>query len=455
MVLYNEIIKNQSLRFLDEHQPEKGFDLDTLNLIDLPTGNKRLAFLYLDNSIVSIRLFLSFLKSPHALVLLSPALSESMKKELELHYDPYYVYDFSRDAITGFESYKTDGLWENTGSPTNIIHPKIKILLSTSGTTGSPKFVKLSEENLLSNANAIASYLPITSDDITPLNLPIYYSYGLSVFTSNAIKGGAIVCTNADVMNKLFWEQMEHFGFTSIAGVPFVYEMLNRIGFTKKNYPSLKYFTQAGGKLQEPLVLKFAEYAKEHSVSFYVMYGQTEATARMSYLPPDMTLKKPASIGIAIPGGQFEIEATTHELKYKGANVFGGYVSEPKDLETYDQEEWLHTGDQARMDEDGFVYITGRMKRFVKLFGNRINLDEIESMLATQFETPVRSIGIEDKTMVLISTEELMLKQAAEYVSKELKLHPTVIKTLVCTEIPLTANGKPDYKFLQKRYEEL
>jgi acyl-CoA synthetase (AMP-forming)/AMP-acid ligase II len=455
MILYNEIAKNTSLRFLDEHQPNESFALTDLNLFDLPTENKRLAFLYIDNSITAITVLLSFLKSTHALVLLSPALSDTLKIELEEHYKPTYIYDTTRTNIDGYKSNIATGLWQNVGEVDYAIHPEIKVLLSTSGTTGSPKFVKLSEANLWSNAISIASYLPINDADVAPLNLPVYYSYGLSVFTSNAIKGGAIVCTNTDVLSKIFWDQMQHFGFTSIAGVPFVYEMLNRIGFTKKQYPSLKYFTQAGGRLQEPLVIKFAAYAKENDLSFYVMYGQTEATARMSYLPPTETFLKATSIGIAIPGGKFEIEAETNELKYQGENVFGGYVTSLQDLESYEQEPWLHTGDQAKMDADGFVYITGRMKRFVKLFGNRINLDEVESILAKQLNTMVYTIGVEDKSMLLIGTDESILKHGAAYVVKELKLHPTVVKTFVCDTVPLTANGKPDYKNLQKMYEGL
>jgi long-chain acyl-CoA synthetase len=455
MTLYNKIIENKSLRFLDAHQPDRVFTINTLNLIDLPTDNKQLAFLYIENSIASVTMFLSFLKSPHVLVLLSPALSENLKNELEAQYSPHYIYDTLRDRISGFKESTTNGLWLNGKEIICNIHSGIKVLLSTSGTTGSPKFVKLSEENLLSNASSIATYLPINESDVAPLNLPIYYSYGLSVFTSNAISGGTIVCTNADVLSKLFWEQMESIGFTSLAGVPFIYEMLDRIGFTKKKYPSLKYFTQAGGKLQESLVLKFANYAKENDLSFFVMYGQTEATARMSYLPPAETILKPTSIGIAIPGGTFEIESDTNELKYTGKNVFGGYVTSLQDLQTYEQEPWLYTGDLARMDNDGHFYIMGRMKRFVKLFGNRINLDEVESILAKQFETPVRSIGIGDKAILLIAEENDILKQSAAYIVKELKLHPTVVKTFVCEIIPLTANGKPDYKNLQKMYEKL
>jgi len=455
MILYNEIAKNTSLRFWDENQPDTSFALTDLDLIELPGDGKRLAFLYIDNSLTAITVLLSFLKSPHALVLLSPGLSETLKSELEVHYKPAYIYDVSRSYVDGYKDCITTGLRQIINEMSYPIHPETKILLSTSGTTGSPKFVKLSEKNLLNNARSIAAYLPISSADVAPLNLPVYYSYGLSVFTSNAIKGGAIVCTNTDVLNKTFWSQMQHFGFTSIAGVPFVYEMLDRIGFTKKQYPSLKYFTQAGGKLTEPLVVKFAEYAKEHNVLFYVMYGQTEATARMSYLPPGETLKRPTSIGVAIPGGKFEIENGSNELKYQGANICGGYVTSLQDLESYYQEQWLYTGDQAKMDADGFVYITGRMKRFVKLFGNRINLDEIESLLAKQLNTIIRSIGVEDKNLLLIGADEPILKQGAAYVVKELKLHPTVVKTFVCETIPLTANGKPDYRNLQKMYEGL
>ena len=299
----------------------------------------------------------------------------------------------------------------------------------------------------------MCEYLPINASYVTPLNLPVFYSYGLSVLTSNSLRGGKIVCTNDDVLKKGFWESFQKYGYTSFAGVPFVYEMLDRIGFTKKEYPSLKYFTQAGGKLQDPLVKKYGEYAIQHQIKFYVMYGQTEATARMSYLLPNDTLNKIGSIGKPIPNGTFIIDEETNELCYKGSNIFGGYVQIANDLSSYNQEEILRTGDIAKVDDDGFYFITGRLKRFTKLFGNRINLDEVESLVAKQFNGHIKCIGFNDSQLIIFTNEkEIELDIIAKFISSELKLHISVIKHKFVDEIPLTANGKINYTELLNIY---
>jgi long-chain acyl-CoA synthetase len=454
MSLLTEIRSNQSLFFIDDEQEGKKVPIRDMELIVPPGEVKQLAFLYIDNSLESVRILFSFLNSVHALALLSPSLPADFKTSLEQQYQPAFIYDksnLSREQYTA-SSLHPD-LLSHRQPVDCIIATQVKVLLSTSGTTGSPKFVKLSEENLLHNARSIASYLPISKEDITPLNLPVYYSYGLSVLTSNALCGGTIVCTNTDVLNRSFWQKMEDYGYTSIAGVPFVYEMLDRIGFTKKHYPSLRYMTQAGGKLQESLVQKYASYAREHQIRFYVMYGQTEATARMSYLPPEQVGTKTGSVGIPIPGGTFDIDADSSELKYKGPNIYGGYASSPEDLATFESPEWLATGDLARRDEDGYYYITGRLKRFIKLFGSRVNLDELEALIFQQLGTIVRCVAIEDKSLLLVTDQpDVDLEEAARYLSTTMKIHPSVIRKACVPAIPLSANGKPDYTAIISQY---
>lgn len=453
MSLFDQISKNQLLRLVDENNPSQEFGLNDLNLCSFDSNSKELIFLYLDNSIECVTDFFSALKSNHAMVMLGLELAEHFKITLEKTYSPTFIFDKKRSGIEGYA--KRERFFERETRVKSTIHPAIKILLSTSGTTGSPKFVKLSDENLLSNATAITSYLPIQSTDVTPLNLPIFYSYGLSVLTSNALKGGKIVCGNTDVLNRSFWGNMEKFGYTSIAGVPFVYEMLDRIGFTKKKYPSLKYFTQAGGKLQDKLVKKFADYAAQEGALFFVMYGQTEATARMSYLPPEKLQEKTGSIGIAIPNGKLFVDPENSELCYEGANVFGGYVTQPDDLKTFDQQQVLHTGDLARQDADGYFYITGRLKRFVKLFGNRINLDELESLVNREFDVMCKCVGDNDKKLLLVS-DHLKGKEneIRNYLAEELKIHPSVVVIREVGEIPLTVNGKVNYSDILLRYAD-
>lgn len=447
---------NRSLKFINVAQGTE-LTLSEMPLVALPNIKKSLAFLYLDNSLESIAIFWSFMRSHHCVALLAPNLSLSYKTELELLYQPTFIFDPFRETIERFKKIDSinGSLFFCNTEAVYVINERNKLLISTSGSTGSPKFVKISEENLIANALSIASYLPIDKDDVTPLNLPIYYSYGLSVLTSNALKGGKIVCGNEDVLKKSFWELFTKYQYTSIAGVPFVYEMLDRIGFRSKIYPSLKYLTQAGGKLHENLISKYASYASERNILFYVMYGQTEATARMSYLPPDKLKDKIGSIGIPIPGGHFEIDTVTSELCYSGPNVFGGYANSRDDLADYFTSELLRTGDIAKCDDDGFYYITGRLKRFVKLFGSRINLDEVESMIAKHYSLIAKCIGINDKELIVFLTTNFEhADNIKKLLSHELQVHISVIKIRKLNEIPMTVNGKVDYTMLTSLYDD-
>lgn len=447
--LYELILSNSNLRYID---PQTGIsrtpkDFHESLAIDKTSG---LVFLYLDNHLKSVEVLLNFLRSDFTIALLGPALNEDYKTNLEQHYQPYYVYDPLRAVIAGCVS--TDAgpehqLFKQTATVKTKVHAQIKLLINTSGSTGSPKFVKLSEQNIVSNALSIIDYLPIHPADVTPLNLPLYYSYGFSVFTSNSLAGGSIICTNGTIMEKEFWNELEQFQYTSLAGVPYVYELLKRIGFLEKKYPSLRYLTQAGGRLNDSILAAFGQYAVDHKIAFFSMYGQTEATARISYLPPEYLLVKLGSIGKPIKEGKLDVDPESGELRYYGPNIYGGYATKAEDLLMYQQEKVLLTGDIARTDGDGFFYITGRSKRFIKLFGVRINLDEIEQILSEQFDG-IRFICIaeEDKHIIIAYTDAGIDEKAVrQLLYEQVKIHPACVKTKLLDSIPLTLNGKVDY----------
>lgn len=446
---------------MDARSPEK-YSLDALvHEVTKRDGDptKKLVFLYLDDSLLALSIYLSYLKSPHTLALLNAALRADMKKDLETKYNPSLIVDVNRTAIEGFMEHsvvKPFGSYTvfHQENSFDTLHAKCKLLLSTSGSTGSPKFVKLSEENLIRNALSITGYLPIQPSDVTPLNLPLYYSYGLSVLHSNAMKGGTIVCGVSDIVQREFWSECDTFGFSSIAGVPFVYEMLDRIGFRKKQYPSLKYMTQAGGNLNAKTKERFAGYCAENNIALYIMYGQTEATARISYVPPDRLSEKLGSIGIPIPEGSLTIDPANNELLYSGPNVFGGYANNAEELVGWESIDPLRTGDLARKDSDGYFYITGRMKRFVKLYGNRLNLDELEAYLKNNSgNNSLATNGIEDKVLLISYCGGLLDESAIKKkIFDHFKIHPSSVKFHHIEEIPLTSNGKVNYKMLLETY---
>ncbi|MFJ5767801.1 AMP-binding protein [Lysinibacillus sp. NPDC093210] len=323
-------------------------------------------------------------------------------------------------------------------------------MLSTSGTTGSQKFVRLSYDNLRVNAESIIDYLQINKNERAIMNLPLSYSYGMSIVNSHLLAGASILLTDESVLEKSFWEFVKKHKATSIAGVPFTYQMLQRIGFTKMELPYLKTMTQAGGRLNEKLVKHFAEYAKEQNKRFYIMYGQTEAAPRISYIPYEKVLEKSSTIGIAIPGGKLSIDAETEELIYKGANVMMGYAENLADLANgYELNGVLYTGDTAIVDKDGYFTITGRIKRFIKLFGLRINLDDVEKKLEEELQIPLACTGSDDKLIVAIEQVDCV-EQVKEALERLYKLHKTAFKIKVIDEIPRFASGKTDYMKLKE-----
>ncbi|MBU2951993.1 AMP-binding protein [Tamlana agarivorans] len=458
--LFELITENKNLVFIDA-KGDKSFHLNEILLPveSISEQSRSLVFLYLDTNIDALAVYFSFLKSDHALVLLSDSIDIKLKENLEKEYEPTIIYDANRETPSGYQPKEVLGdvvhleLFVNENFNTEI-HDNIKILLSTSGTTGSPKLVKLSADNILQNALSICDYLPINSKDVTPINLPLHYSYGLSVLHSNALLSGTIVCGLPDVLDRNFWKLLSKYGFSSIAGVPFIYEMLNRIGFLKKEYPSLKYISQAGGNLSKNIKEAFNNYCLQRDINFFVMYGQTEATARISYVPTSELKNNITSIGIPIKNGKITIDKETEELLYSGPNVFGGYATGRADLSIWEDIKELKTGDLAYKDASGFYHIKGRLKRIVKVFGNRVNLDEIEAFIKSSLNTSLLACtGIDDKIILIAhcnnTIDEPKLKKL---IFETYKIQGSAIKFKFFEVLPVNKNDKIDYKAISASF---
>jgi len=334
------------------------------------------------------------------------------------------------------------------------VNPDLALLLTTSGSTGSPKLVRLTMKNIESNAASIVEYLKIAKEERPITSLPMYYSFGLSVINSHFMVGATLVLTDKGVMQREFWTFAKEQKATSISGVPYTYEMLKRLRFNRMDLPYIKTLTQAGGKLAPDLVKEFVDDAAEKDRKFIVMYGQTEATARMSYLPFENAAEKYSSIGIAIPGGKFslidesgnEIETTNTdgELIYAGKNVSLGYAECLEDLAKGDDNHGvLHTGDIARRDADGFYYITGRMKRFIKIYGNRVNLDASEQIVKA-ITPDCACVGRDDKMIVYV-TDESVCSSVRTLLSEKTGLNNRAFEVRCIPEIPKNDSGKVQY----------
>lgn len=344
-------------------------------------------------------------------------------------------------------------IWSTVSSLSTCVNEELAILLTTSGSTGSPKLVRLSHLNLLANTTSICQYLNIKSDDIGITCLPLYYSFGLSLLNTHLYQGASVIVTDESFLNPLFWKMIQEYHVTTFSGVPYSFSILKRIGLDRFDLSSVRYVTQAGGKLPKEDVEYWDNYFKKRGIDLIVMYGQTEATARMSYLPSAFLKNHSGSIGIAIPGGRFSIikdgkivttSESEGELIYQGDNVSMGYAENKDDLTLGDcNQGTLHTGDLAYRDKDGFYYITGRMKRFVKLFGNRTNLDELEGILK-QNGIEALCTGTDDNLRIYI--KDLSLRDKTEEIIRKNTLISTLAyKIIVIDHFPISESGKIMY----------
>jgi len=425
-----------------------------------------LMFCLCENRLGSLVGYVSCLEHHIPIVLLDGFQDNSILKNLINLYHPEYIWGSTKKigeiggrTIYTYASFSLQQMSYDADIDCPEINPELALCLTTSGSTGSPKFVRLSEKNILSNAESIAEYLQIDENERPITTLPLYYSYGVSVINSHLIKGATILLTEDTVVQRNFWQFMKEQKATSISGVPYTYEMLKRLRFFRMELASLKVMTQAGGKLNKDIAKEYIEFASEEGKKFYVMYGQTEATARMSYLPWESAMKKYASIGIAIPGGKFSLIDTDGneitesdvdgELIYEGPNVSLGYAECRVDLVKGDENQGvLHTGDLARRDADGFYYITGRLKRFVKIWGNRCNLDATEQLVKS-ITTNCACAGVDDKITVFV-TESGLEEKIIKHLFEKTGLNTKAFEVKVLNIIPKNDSGKIQYAELQK-----
>lgn len=428
-------------------------------------GKRCLVFSLCKNCIESVVGYVSFLNHRVVPLLLSEEIDEELLEILLKMYQPEYIWcpmERSRELTEFVKIYQQRNyVLLKTGNRQCILYEQLALLLTTSGSTGSPKLVRQSYQNIRSNMEAIAAYLELDDTERPITTLPMNYTYGLSVINSHLYVGASILLTDKALMQKEFWNFLKEQNATSIAGVPYTYEMLERLRFFRMELPSIRTMTQAGGKLSPELHKKFAEYALEKGKRFVVMYGQTEATARMAYLPYEKSLEKYGSMGIAIPGGRFELidadgkiiseSGCVGELVYYGENVTLGYAEKREDLALGDKREGrLTTGDMAKRDADGFYYIVGRKKRFLKIFGNRVNLDEMERMIKQQFhEIDCACVGYDDNLCIFI-TDEKKSEQVKKYASEKTGLNISAFSVVHIDSIPKNEAGKTLYKALEE-----
>jgi acyl-coenzyme A synthetase/AMP-(fatty) acid ligase len=412
---------------------------------------RRLVFVEAANSIAALTAYVACLRARHPMLLWS-RLDRQKLDSLIAHYQPNVVVSSSAAG--------PELSWVHRN--THDLHQDLAVLLSTSGSTGSPKLVRLSAASVDSNARAIAAYLQLSTSERAITSLRFNYSYGMSIVNSHLATGAALVLTEDSVTDASFWETFRRAGATSFAGVPYTFESLHQGGFDFATIPTLRYATQAGGRLAPALVARYAELARSQNWRFYVMYGQTEAAPRIAYLPPEQAHQFPDCIGRSIPGGRIDLVAddgtlvetadTPGQLVYTGPNVMMGYAEHREDLALDAMPQRLITGDIACRNSAGLFYIVGRAARFVKPFGFRVNLDDIESRLQAAF--PGARCAGDDQHIVVALTQAQMADghKLVASIATDLSLPEFVFRVAGFDDIPRLPGGKVDYaRILDRR----
>ena len=444
----------------------------------IASDRKRLIFVLCGNNCGTVIGFLAAAAAGHAIALIDPSLPADKLKGLVEAYEPELVlgtHDVSEllrdltDASARWRSFESPGgdiewMARHGGSPSVEINPALRLILSTSGTTGGQKYVRLSRNAIVANAAQIAEALDIGQDSTGIAHLPLHYAYGLSVVTSHLAAGGRVYLVTDSIGSPSFWAKISAAGGSHFPGVPFHYAALDAVlaQLGAGAVPdSVKVFTQAGGALYTRVQAEIHELATSRDGRFFVMYGQTEASPRMSTLQHSDFLRKVGSVGAALPGGRLSIvddEGTplpTNQVGavvYEGPNVMMGYAMSRSDLSKGNELNGrLETGDLGRLDPDGFLYLVGRTKRFAKIAGNRLGLDEIENDLSTVCSVVCLDLGDEIAVIHDQESEAALISRIRELVG-DYRIPVSSFSLLRTAQIPRGANGKVDYSQLRDRF---
>jgi long-chain acyl-CoA synthetase len=423
--------------------------------------NKKLILIIAENTLGSILSYIYAVINNYIIIFVDSNLKKNEINKTINNYKPNFIVTnekklsiLNRKYSKIFNTFKNVYFFK-TNYKICKCHKKLSLLLPTSGTIGNNKYVKLSSNNIYQNTISIIKYLKISKKDVAITNMPYFYSYMLSVLNTHLQKGAKIVITNKTIIQKEFWKIFYDKKISSFNGVPYAYEIIDRIGYNKIFTKNLRYITQAGGKLDKSILLKISKLAEKKNKQFFSMYGQTEASPRISYLNPKFAIKKAGSIGKAIPNTKMWIEIKRKKIKkpytkgnifFSGKNIMLGYAKNYQDLSKISKINSLDTGDIGFFDIEGFYFITGRSSRYIKLYGNRIDLDEIELKMKQQKLNMVCISKFD--TLTIFYTDNKKLKKIKEQLFLILNQNLNKIKFKLIKKFPRTNSNKISYNSL-------
>lgn len=422
---------------------------------------RELVYCLCENKVGALAGFLSLYDCKDVCLLLSAHIDKALLSVLHETYSPSYYWmpetlvgDYGYEKVYSFKGYALC----KTGQKAPKMHPDLSMLMTTSGTTGSPKLVRHKYGNIESNAKNVATVFGWTENERGIIDLPMQYTMGLNVINSHLYAGATVLLVEANLMSPKYWSFIKEQKGSNFTGVPFSYEILNRLRFQRMDLPYLTTLAEGGGKLSDTLFKTFADYAEEKGKRFFATFGTTETSARLAFLPPEQATTHIGSIGRAIPEGKLVLvddngqeitEADVEgELRYEGPNVTMGYGTCIEDLTKGDEFCGVYeTGDIAKMDADGFFYIVGRKKRFLKLFGLRVSLDQSERIIASEYDIECACMGDDTKMRIYITREGLK-NEVRQFIADKTGLKTTCFEVIVIDSIPHFESGKINYREL-------
>lgn len=436
------------------------------NKIKKKIKNRSLILIVSENSLGSLIAYIFCIVNNHVGIIIDSKTTDKNIIKIFKNYQPNFTFlskgkkNILKKICSEKYKFYDQYLMINKKNLKKKLDKNLSLLLSTSGSMGSVKFVKLSRENIKNNTDSIIKYLKIHKNDSTITNLPISYSYMLSVINTHLEVGASIVISKFSLIEKKFWETFKNNKITSFNGVPYTYEILTKIGLKNIKVKTLRYLTHAGGKLEKEILKKIIKFCKKNNLKFFSMYGQTEASPRISYLKSKFVEKKIGSIGKGIPGIKIYLIDNNSkkiqkpylqgEIICEGKNVFMGYSKNYKDLKKANEENYkLKTGDIGYFDKDGFFYITSRIGKIAKIFGYRIDISALESSMSQKgFEVACLS----DNRKIFIFTEKKYNRSSLiNTISKITNINVGSFELIKLKHLPRTINNKISYNELKKK----